>query len=874
MKNKEHTLGSSGPLAVFGEQLIANGYAIVPIAVGKKSPNFNGWEKSRATNSLLREWVGDGHLRSGVGVLTKDTPAVDIDVRDEDFANECEEKAIEIFGAAPSRIGMAPKRLLVYRTNEPFKKLKSKKFKTPDPINDDEWEEHQIEILCDGQQFVAYHTHPDTNRPYVWPNERVTEDGETIKAGGVLTIPQRKLTVITQEQCQEYIDWFNERCEEKGWALARKELNHREAQRGEIEMSEWAEYTDKVEDLTDEELRELLMLVPGNDDYHRWVDVGMALYHQYEGSKEGFELWCEWSEVGYPDFEMDDCKAKWYERNFAVKGKHRAPITFKSILEWAHEAERDLRNAKYLEMIAKFEKVRDLGEWDALKKEMNNTPMPAYLRESVVNLAKKQLEKVNGGAKTSVVHVRKELEYKVGDHKMPKWVKPWVYDSSDDRFYDTARKRSTSKQGFDAEFNRMAITPRDEADGKQFPSNSASDLALTVFKIPVVDGRRYAPGEDKVFTEEGGAKFANTYPEHELPDMPESYADMRPAEKLAIARVKNHIRHLLADKRERGILADWLSWIARNPSQRINWSILLQGTEGDGKSFFGEMMRMVLGHSNVKSITGTILETPFTGWAAGCVLACVEEVRMVGENRYAILNKIKPNITNKYVDVHRKGKDVVNEPNTVNYLMFTNYKDALPLEKDGRRYCVLFSKWQRKPDLDRFIDENPDYYRNLYDAIYDHPGAIRFWLVHRDLDDEFNARGAAPDTNARREMIQKAVPEFINNTRDLIADRVHPLVSEELLSTLVLKRELLHAGHDAPQPKGMVAMLERESWEHVGRVKVEGEMHSIYSLDARQWIVVREQDDAGNLLDFRPDAEKIRVHVKKNTVNPFDDEEL
>jgi hypothetical protein len=330
----------------------------------------------------------------------------------------------------------------------------------------------------------------------------------------------------------------------------------------------------------------------------------------------------------------------------------------------------------------------------------------------------------------------------------------------------------------------------------------------------------------------------------------------------------------LADKRERGILADWLSWIARNPSQRINWSILLQGTEGDGKSFFGEMMRMVLGHSNVKSITGTILETPFTGWAAGCVLACVEEVRMVGENRYAILNKIKPNITNKYVDVHRKGKDVVNEPNTVNYLMFTNYKDALPLEKDGRRYCVLFSKWQRKSDLDRFIDENPDYYRNLYDAIYDHPGAIRFWLVHRDLDDEFNARGAAPDTNARREMIQKAVPEFINNTRDLIADRVHPLVSEELLSTLVLKRELLHSGHDAPQPKGMVAMLERESWEHVGRVRIEGESHSIYSLDARRWIVVREQDDSGNLLDFRPDTDKIRNYVKKNTVNPFDDEEL
>lgn len=874
MKNREHTLGSSGPLAVFGEQLIDNGYPIVPIAVGKKSPNFNGWEKSRATKSLLREWVGDGHLRSGVGVLTKDTPAVDIDVRDEDFADECEAKAIEIFGAAPSRIGMAPKRLLVYRTKEPFKKLKSKKFKTPDPINDDEWEEHQIEILCDGQQFVAYHTHPDTNRPYVWPKERVGEDGETIKRGGVLTIPQDELTIITHEQCVEYIEWFNERCEEMGWKLARKELSNRESQVGEIEMSEWAEYTDKVEDLSDDELREMLLLVPGNDDYHRWVDVGMALYHQYEGSREGFDLWCEWSEVGYPDFEMDDCKSKWYDRNFAVKGKHRAPITFKSILQWAAEAERDMRNAKYLEMIAKFEKVRDLGEWDELKKEMNKTPMPAHLREVVVNLAKKQLEKFSGGTKTSVVHVRKELEYKIGDHKMPKWVKSWVYDASDDRFYCTDRKRSTTKQGFDAEFNRMAISAKDEADGKQFPSNSASDLALTVFKIPVVEGRRYAPGEDKLFTEEGGAKYANTYPEHELPDMPDSFKDMRPAEKLAVARVKNHIRHLLADPRERRILADWLSWIARNPSQRINWSILLQGTEGDGKSFFGEMMRMVLGHSNVKSITGAILETPFTGWAAGCILACVEEVRMVGENRYAILNKIKPNITNKYVDVHRKGKDVVNEPNTVNYMMFSNYKDALPLEKDGRRYCVLFSQWQNKDDLDRFRDENPDYYRDLYDAIYDHPGAIRFWLVHRDLDDEFDARGNAPDTAARRAMIAKATPEFINNTRDLISDNVHPLVSEQLLSLSVLKVELLHAGLDVPQPKGMVAMLERERFEGLGRVKINGEYHHLYSLTAQEFRLVYEQDETGKAIDFRIDTQKIRTYVKQNTKDGFDEDEL
>ena len=53
------------------------------------------------------------------------------------------------------RIGRAPKRLLVYRTEAPFKGFKLS----------------PIEILCDGQQFVAYHIHPDTGRPYEWPEE-------------------------------------------------------------------------------------------------------------------------------------------------------------------------------------------------------------------------------------------------------------------------------------------------------------------------------------------------------------------------------------------------------------------------------------------------------------------------------------------------------------------------------------------------------------------------------------------------------------------------------------------------------------------------------------------------------------------------------
>ncbi|MBF0171498.1 MAG: hypothetical protein HQK87_10510, partial [Nitrospinae bacterium] len=49
--------------------------------------------------------------------------------------------------------------MLVYRTATPFKGIKA----------------HPLEVLCQGQQFVAYAIHPETGQPYQWPGRCLTE---------------------------------------------------------------------------------------------------------------------------------------------------------------------------------------------------------------------------------------------------------------------------------------------------------------------------------------------------------------------------------------------------------------------------------------------------------------------------------------------------------------------------------------------------------------------------------------------------------------------------------------------------------------------------------------------------------------------------
>src|SRR5262249_16636990 len=62
------------------------------------------------------------------------------------------------------RIGRAPKRALLFRTDEPFKKI-IRSFSYP---NSDPKHPPKIEILCDGQQVVCSGIHSVTQKPYSW----------------------------------------------------------------------------------------------------------------------------------------------------------------------------------------------------------------------------------------------------------------------------------------------------------------------------------------------------------------------------------------------------------------------------------------------------------------------------------------------------------------------------------------------------------------------------------------------------------------------------------------------------------------------------------------------------------------------------------
>jgi hypothetical protein len=140
-------------------RLRANGYAPTP-CVGKR-PVLKDWQKRvDPTEHEINGWSITSPAGTNTGLLTRSTPAFDIDILNEDAAQAVEDLTREWFaddGQILVRIGNPPKRCIPFRTDDPFKKIAVTFV-----------EGGKLEMLGDGQQFVAFGIHPDTQRPYDW----------------------------------------------------------------------------------------------------------------------------------------------------------------------------------------------------------------------------------------------------------------------------------------------------------------------------------------------------------------------------------------------------------------------------------------------------------------------------------------------------------------------------------------------------------------------------------------------------------------------------------------------------------------------------------------------------------------------------------
>jgi hypothetical protein len=248
----------------------------------------------------------------------------------------------------------------------------------------------------------------------------------------------------------------------------------------------------------------------------------------------------------------------------------------------------------------------------------------------------------------------------------------------------------------------------------------------------------HAPG---AVVEEDGRRLLNVYRPAAVPCAP---GDTGPFD--------TFLAKLLPGARERAILLAYMCSLVRNPGVKFQWAPLLQGVQGNGKTFLMECLAQAVGDRMTHFPNTQDLDSRFNDWMEFKLFVGVEEI-MVGDRR-SLLDSLLTMVTNKRIEIQPKGGAKRMGDNRANFMFASNHKDAVPLRDGDRRYCILYTAQQSKADLAR-DGMDGDWFPRLYAWARDGGFAhVTHKLRTADIPAEFDPAGLchrAPETAGTRE---------------------------------------------------------------------------------------------------------------------------
>lgn len=740
-------------------------YPCCTLGKGKKFPTYGGWQ-----NKPAKKWAGEG-----IGILCGQVEGfedavygLDADILNPDAAQEFWKIAVEIIGESelPKRLGFAPKFLIPFTlTNDepqPFHKESTAEF------FDTAGNKNQLEILGQGNQFVAYHIHPDTHKPYVWENASLHE------------LMAFELPSISRNQIAElkvaFISLMAEYNLTAGQApkLSANQIDDSVFNEADFDDLLTAIEDDKGQLISDSgfTMDDVLAYIPNDETVHYdyWQKILAAVHAASGGVDLGRTAAYKWSKrsVKHTDERFN---TTW---NSYEKPYHGKKADWGSLIEYA-KANGMIEGIKAEELdtlLHRADNIESHAEYEAIKKELTeNKFLPNDAREMVA----KSLHVAYGkDAGMSLPTLRKAIAPIKGDIvKQHGLFKNWVFIEAQNKYYDLRRGVGIGAQAFRMKFDGHDVVLAAEMDAVTFAAQH---------NMPTVYDLMFWPGADSIFDYKG-ISYINSYKPPKL-NIPENLNEVQ--QKTADS-FEAHLKFLFPLEADRRIAQDWMAYIIQNPSERIHYALLIKGTEGDGKSYLGNVLDAIT--NSVNQVAGASLGGQFNSFAHGARVVVIEEVRVTGDKKYESLDRMKPLISNLTLAIEEKGRDIRTVPNHSSYLLFTNHADALPLSKSDRRYAVLETPYNNEDQLFQALggqDAAAEYFEELFNLLHEAPEAVAYTLLHHKISASFKPKGRAPGTSAKRMMLEATVSMAQEQIEDAIEKHTCDRINADLLDVSYL----------------------------------------------------------------------------------------
>jgi len=175
----------------------------------------------------------------------------------------------------------------------------------------------------------------------------------------------------------------------------------------------------------------------------------------------------------------------------------------------------------------------------------------------------------------------------------------------------------------------------------------------------------------------------------------------------------------------------------------------------------------------------------------GSLFVCLNEV--VLDKQYStkrtISSKIKPFITDDFLNINDKGIRPYKYLNNCNAIVFSNDKDCLHVDTSSRRYLVIHCKTTAK-EVEKMADSGA--FEPLWKMLEEHPEyLLDHFLNIVKIEDEKIYQKRAPRTAELLEMIEDSKHDTIGELDEALAEKAPPF-DEENFRGFVSKKMLVN----------------------------------------------------------------------------------
>lgn len=152
------------------------------------------------------------------------------------------------------------------------------------------------------------------------------------------------------------------------------------------------------------------------------------------------------------------------------------------------------------------------------------------------------------------------------------------------------------------------------------------------------------------------------------------------------------LSNIFGDRPVLGHFINWIAAILQTRKKSFTAWIISSKTQGVGKDLlFVKILRPIFGEAQIQLFPAERIGDKFNSSDETCWIRGYNEVWTDSDKKVSTFRRdwLKAKITDNYQQVERKGIDIYEVPNFMNFILFSNNAHALDIEVDDRRFNVV-----------------------------------------------------------------------------------------------------------------------------------------------------------------------------------------